>query len=110
MGTSTIPLLTGTTRTLQAEYIQNLRGRLKAVSATVIDDDVHDARIFCEIGTMLGGRGREFRDQVLASGYIGSTSNVSWTGDIGVVETEEVYIYLWASAVASVILRVKTED
>jgi hypothetical protein len=110
MGTSTIPVTTGTTRTLQTEYISNLRGRLKAVSATVGNDTVHDGKIYCEIGTMLGGRTRVHRDQVLASGYIGSTSAVSWTGDIPIVDTEEVYIYLWASVAASVNLRVKTED
>lgn len=110
MGTSTIPVTTGTTRTLQAEYISSLRGRLKAVSVFVVEPATHDARIFVETGSMMGGRGREFRQQILASGYIGSTSSVNWTGDIGIEETEEVYVYIWSSVAATLVLRIKTED
>lgn len=110
MGTSTIPLTSGTTRTLQPEYIDNLRGRLKAVTAFVIESTIPDADLFVQIGTMLGGRGSEFRQNVLASGYIGSTTGVNWTGNIPIQETEIVYIWLWSSTAASVLLRVETED
>ena len=109
MGTSVIPITAGTARTLQADYIDTIRGRLKAVSGFIVEDSVHDAKLFMEIGTMLGGRGREFRQQVLASGYIGSTSCINWTGDIAIEETEEIYVYLWSSAAATVIVRVKSE-
>lgn len=110
MGTAVIPATTGTTRTLQDEYIANLRGRLKAVSAFIVEDTIHDGKIFVELGTMLGGHGREFRQQILASGYIGSTSGINWTGDIAIEETEEVYIYIWSSSAATLIARAKTED
>jgi len=110
MGTSTIPVTTGTTRTLQPEYIGTLRGRLNAVSAFVVGVSCQDARIFVQIGTMLGGRGSEFRQNVLASGYLGSTTGVSWQGDIPIQETEEVYIWIWASSLQTLILRVETQD
>ena len=110
MGTSTIPVTTGTTRALHADYIQNLRGRLKAVSAFVIETSCHDARIFCQVGTMMGGRGSEFRQNILAHGYIGSTTGINWTGDVPIQETEEVYIWLWPSSAQTVLLRIETED
>lgn len=110
MGTSTIPTTTGTTRTLQPEYIANLRGRLLAVSAFIVEATVKDADIYVQIGTMLGGQGREFRQAVLASGYLGSTTGVNWTGDVPIQETEEVYIYVWSSTASTLILRIETED
>ena len=110
MGTSTIPLTAGTSRTLQAEYIDNLRGRLKAVTAVVVESTIPDADLFVQVGTMMGGLGSEFRQNVLASGYIGSTTGVNWTGDVPIQETEVVYIWLWSSTAANVLLRVETED
>lgn len=110
MGTSTIPVTTGNTRTLQAEYIASVRGRITSVSAFVIEATISDAQIYTQIGTMLGGRGREFRKKILAAGYLGSTTAVSWDGSLPLQETEEVYVYIWASTAASFILRIDTED
>lgn len=110
MGTAELPLTTGTARTMQAEYIQLYAGRLKAVSAFIVEADVHDAKIFVELGTMLGGQGLEYRQQVLASGYVGSTAGINWTGDIPIEPTEEIYVHAWASAAATLKVRAKTEN
>jgi hypothetical protein len=110
MGTATIPVTATATRAKQEVFIPNLRGRLLAVSAFPIETTIHDARIFAEVGTILPQHQPEHRQMVLASGYIGSTSAISWTGDIPIDPLEEVYLYLWSSVAAHIICRIKTQD
>lgn len=86
------------------------KGKLRALSTSIYDDIGESAQTFAQIGI---ARGSTFPDDiiaVLAQGYIGGNSNISWAGDIPLQPEMRIFVSTWSSAGADVRLHCITEE
>lgn len=70
---------------------------ITAIAALPLGTTEGPTAIFAELGIMAGGTNLENRAIILASGYIGDSAGISWTGKLAGLPEQYAYLSIWSS-------------
>lgn len=110
MGYTTISVKGDLLRTRVEGYHILDKGRLRALSAMHQIEAAEPFQTYVEFGISKSDGNFKQRIVALASGYIGGTNPISWTGDIPMQPEMALYLFVWSSAAATIKLGVVTEE
>lgn len=69
---------------------------ITALSALPLGTTEDPTAIFAELGIMAGGTGQENRAIILASGYMGNSAGITWTGKLTGLPEQFAYLSIWS--------------
>lgn len=71
--------------------------KITALAALPLGSTGGPASVYAELGIMAGGTGLENRAIILASGYMGESAGISWSGMLDGLPEQFAYLSIWSS-------------
>jgi hypothetical protein len=109
MPQTAIDITGNASRTRVSGTIAIQEGTILSLSAFALSAGTNPAGTWAEIGLMSGGTSQQHRTAVLDSGYIGSSSQIGWTGKLPAEPSMFVYCDVYSSESDVVRLSLLTE-
>lgn len=99
MGLGVLTVTTDATRTRTVATAERETGRLKTFSAVCLSVGPEPNQIWARLSLAQGGTGIANITAVLAQGYVGLGTAISWTGDIPMGGGHSLMLEAWGSAI-----------
>lgn len=109
MAQQTIAVQCNSVRTRAVATLAREVGRIRSASATPSATTAEPMQTFARLSMVVGGTDESNIVMVLAQGYIGGRSGISWTGDLPLGGGMSVMLEAWSSVSDRVIMSTITD-